>query len=139
MVTKYHSSIAPTCKHTLVQCNLDLLKNLRNLHCRFVLCSYGQIYGGDFAKIFGLLKIYELYTFFNQWHHSFELVRTSGIQEKLIDGHNLRLMKYLVKMLRHRNKNTNTKYFFTTLCIANALFDLCVQCTSGFSLSNLSK
>ena len=34
---------------------------LRNLHGRFVLCSNGQIYGGDFAKFCGLLRIYELY------------------------------------------------------------------------------
>ena len=34
---------------------------MRNHHLRFVLCSNGQIYGGDFAKICGLLKIYELY------------------------------------------------------------------------------
>ena len=37
-------------------------KILRNLHRRFVLCSNGQIYGGDFAKFCGLLRIYELYT-----------------------------------------------------------------------------
>ena len=36
-------------------------KCLRNLHRRFVLCSNGQIHGGDFAKFCGLLKIYELY------------------------------------------------------------------------------
>ena len=36
-------------------------KFLRNLHRRFVLCSNGQIYGGDFAKFCGLLRIYELY------------------------------------------------------------------------------
>ena len=35
-------------------------KILQNLHRRFVLWSNGQIYGGDFAKIFGLLRIYEL-------------------------------------------------------------------------------
>ena len=35
-------------------------KCLRNLHRRFVLCSNGQIYGGDFAKFCGLLMIYEL-------------------------------------------------------------------------------
>ena len=35
-------------------------KILRNLHCRFVLCSNGQIYCGDFAKYCGLLRIYEL-------------------------------------------------------------------------------
>ena len=35
---------------------------LRNLHRRFVLCSNSQIYGGDFAKFCGLLRIYELYT-----------------------------------------------------------------------------
>ena len=36
-------------------------KILRNLHRRFVLCSNGQIYGGCFAKMCGLLRIYELY------------------------------------------------------------------------------
>ena len=36
-------------------------KIFRNLHCRFVLCSDGQIYSGDFAKFHGLLRIYELY------------------------------------------------------------------------------
>ena len=36
-------------------------KILRNLHLRFVLCSNGQIYGGDFAKFCGLLRIYEVY------------------------------------------------------------------------------
>jgi hypothetical protein len=35
-------------------------KVLQNLHPRFVLCSNGQIYGGDFPKSCGLLKIYEL-------------------------------------------------------------------------------
>ena len=34
---------------------------MRNLHCRFVLCSNGQIYVRDFAKFCGLLRIYELY------------------------------------------------------------------------------
>ena len=34
---------------------------MQNLHRRFVLCSNGQIYGGDFAKLCGLLRIYELY------------------------------------------------------------------------------
>ena len=35
-------------------------KFLLNLHCRFVLCI-GQIYGRDFAKFCGLLRISELY------------------------------------------------------------------------------
>ena len=37
-------------------------KILRNLHCRFEFDRYyiGQIYGGDFAKFCGLLRIYEL-------------------------------------------------------------------------------
>ena len=34
---------------------------MRNLHCRFTLCSNSQIYGGDFAKFWGFLRIYELY------------------------------------------------------------------------------
>ena len=33
---------------------------LRNIHSRFVLCSASQIYGGDFAKLCGLLRMYEL-------------------------------------------------------------------------------
>ena len=36
-------------------------KILWNLHRRFVLCSASQIYGGDFTKFCGLLRIYELY------------------------------------------------------------------------------
>ena len=35
---------------------------LRNHHLRFVLCSNGQIYDGDFAKFCDLLRIYELYS-----------------------------------------------------------------------------
>ena len=33
---------------------------MRNLHHRFVLCSASQIYGGDFTKFCGLLRIYDL-------------------------------------------------------------------------------
>ena len=33
---------------------------LRNLHHKFVLCSNGQIYEGDFVKFCGLLRLYEL-------------------------------------------------------------------------------
>ena len=36
-------------------------KILRNLHRRFDWHNIGQIYGGDFAKFCGFLKIYELY------------------------------------------------------------------------------
>ena len=36
-------------------------KILRNLHQLFVLCTASQIIGGDFAKLCGLLRIYELY------------------------------------------------------------------------------
>ena len=42
-------------------------KILQNLHLRFVLCSNGQIYGGDFAKFCGLLRIYELYNSWQIW------------------------------------------------------------------------
>ena len=38
-------------------------KILRNLHRRFDRYYIGQIYGGDFAKLCGLLRIYELYKF----------------------------------------------------------------------------
>ena len=35
-------------------------KILRNLHQSFVLCTTSQIIGGDFAKLCGHLRIYEL-------------------------------------------------------------------------------
>ena len=38
---------------------------MRNIHRRFVLCSNGQIYGEDFAKFLGLLRMYELYLIYN--------------------------------------------------------------------------
>ena len=38
-------------------------KFLQNLHHKFVLCSNGQIDGGDFEKFYGLLRINELYLF----------------------------------------------------------------------------
>ena len=34
---------------------------MQNIYHRFVLCSNCQIYGGDFAKFWGLPRIYELY------------------------------------------------------------------------------
>ena len=34
---------------------------MQNHHCRFDWHYIGQIYGGDFAKFCGLLRIYELY------------------------------------------------------------------------------
>ena len=34
---------------------------MRNLHRRFDRYYIGQIYGGDFAKICDLLRVYELY------------------------------------------------------------------------------
>ena len=33
---------------------------LQNLHRRFILCSNGQIYDGDFANFFGRFRKYEL-------------------------------------------------------------------------------
>ena len=35
-------------------------KILRNLHLTYVLCSASQKLGEDFAKLYGLLRIYEL-------------------------------------------------------------------------------
>ena len=49
---------------------------MQNLHRRFDWHYIGQIYGGDFAKFCGLLRIYELYNFIqilaffkNNWPH----------------------------------------------------------------------
>ena len=47
---------------------------------KFVLCSIGQIYGRDFAKFCGLLRIYELYTvnsfllYVNEGHIKFQMM-----------------------------------------------------------------
>ena len=48
----------------------------QNLHRRFVLGSNGQRYGGDFAKLCGLLRIYEhkSQTFFRQIIESRQVV-----------------------------------------------------------------
>ena len=43
-------------------------KILRNLHQLFVLCTASQMFGGDFAKFFGLLRIYELYKIVLTFH-----------------------------------------------------------------------
>ena len=48
-----------------IQVFLEGHKILRNLHHRFFLCSANQIHGGDFSKICGRLRIYELY--FKKW------------------------------------------------------------------------
>ena len=40
---------------------------LRNLHLNFDWHCIGQKYGGDFAKVFGLLRIYELYWVGTLW------------------------------------------------------------------------
>ena len=47
-------------------------KILWNLHQLFALWTASQIIGGDFAKFFGLLRIYELYirNFERQFHQS---------------------------------------------------------------------
>ena len=51
-------------------------KMLRNLHRRFDWHYIGQIYGGDFAKFYGLLRIYELYLInFFFWHSINHLFR----------------------------------------------------------------
>ena len=49
---------------------------LRNLHRRFVLCSNGQIYSGDFAKFCGLLRIYQLYKTATQYVQARFLVQS---------------------------------------------------------------
>ena len=40
--------------------SLEGHKILQNLHQLFVLCTASQIFGGDFVKFCGLLRIYEL-------------------------------------------------------------------------------
>ena len=50
-----------TCKLVKLRfCEKDA-KILQNHPRRFVLCSKGQVYGEDFAKFCGLLRIHELY------------------------------------------------------------------------------
>ena len=40
---------------------------MRNLHRRFDRYYIGRIYSGDFAKICGLLRIYEIYTIYQNF------------------------------------------------------------------------
>ena len=53
-------------------------KILRNLHLRFVLCSNGQIYSGNFAKFCSLLSkkwtLIWLHTCNLHWSHSAEIL-----------------------------------------------------------------
>ena len=37
-------------EYKTISCGVFFKKSLRNLHCRFVLCSNDQIYGGDFQN-----------------------------------------------------------------------------------------
>ena len=55
-----HQTTIPPCAIPKVHIFWEGHKFLRNLHRRFVQCGNGQIYGGDFAKFCGLLRIYEL-------------------------------------------------------------------------------
>ena len=73
-------------------------KILRNLHRRFDLHYIGQIYGGDFAKFCGLLRIYELYKIFISYFSEAEspqLQRKSSltIQETLKVSRKISLYK----------------------------------------------
>ena len=45
-------------------------KILRNLYRRLVLCSANQIYGEDFVKFCGFLRIYELYKLWSNLGHT---------------------------------------------------------------------
>ena len=46
--------------NSIFQIKIEGQKILQNLHQLFVLCIASQIIGGDFAKLCGLLRIYEL-------------------------------------------------------------------------------
>ena len=50
-------------------------KILRNLHCRFDCYYIGQIYGGDFEKFCGFLRIYELYLKIGHKHYVFIVIK----------------------------------------------------------------
>ena len=58
---------------------------LRNLHSRFVLCSDSRIYGGDFAKFCGLLRIYEPNISDFLRNHSLLKMKTPDMPLKLND------------------------------------------------------
>ena len=50
---------------------------MRNLHHRFDRYYIGQVYGGDFSKICGLLRIYELYWFLYLFVHILRFIYPS--------------------------------------------------------------
>ena len=67
-------------------------KFLRNFHPSFVLCSNGQISGGDFAKFCGFLRIYELYSIlWNLWSTKFKVCEIPPATKILVENDRSRL------------------------------------------------
>ena len=80
-------------------------KILQNLHRRFYRYYIGQIYGADFAKICGLLRMYEFYHleyYFSGW-------MTYKKQIKMISA----LMNYSMSCLAMNNITNTSKCNFT--------------------------
>ena len=67
---------------------------MRNLHRRFDRYYIGQIYGGDFAKFYGLLRIYELYILTNFLFDG--LVVRASVCQTLGPGLGPKLVKYVI-------------------------------------------
>ena len=60
---------------------------MRNLPLTFVLCSASQKYGKDFAKLCGLLRIYELYKLNIEASLRIKKEKISRAEKNLIDKH----------------------------------------------------
>ena len=71
-------------------------KILQNLHGRFDLYYIGQIYGGDFEKFRGLLKIYE--------HNVKSTLKISSIFVACLENMNFNNLKSLSTLQKRRGK-----------------------------------
>ena len=110
---------------------------MRNLHCRCVLWSNGQIYGGDFAKLCGLFRIYEFWYFsegIGKYIRKICFLETGSSPPSLYCIFSFKYYsKHLLKFISNIKK-VNTKYRLMLMRHANVIFlklktDCLLNCT----------
>ena len=108
---------------------------LQNLHRIFVLCSNGEIYGGDFAKFSGLFRIYELYDII--WNFQKLWPCCAGPTRLLFLGRNMNII------CRYTCSNSNmTDHFGSYFYVINYIFTSVDRqimfCEVTFNLTQIS-